>query len=568
MLSFFFAHAVILEAMAIAIVLTIAFATQKHSNIWFRTAERGLGWIGRRQTLAVTLVGILALGGSAILTLRGRIPVPTVHDEFSYLLAADTFARGRLTNPTHPLWVHFETFHIIQQPSYASKYPPAQGMMLAAGQVIGGHPIVGVWISTALACAAICWMLLAWFPPWWAMLGSLLVALHPGILLQWGQSYWGGIVAMMGGGLVFGALRRIVRRPSVCDATLLGAGLAVLANSRPYEGLLASLPVGVVLLVWMTGKNGPAVQVSIKRIVLPISLVLALTGGAMGFYNWRVTGDVLRMPYQVHEATYAMAPALLWQHPQPEPEYRHKVLRDYHVGRYLKEYTAQSSVHGLVWAISWKLERLWIFYLGLHQPSHRLRLSLTVPLIMLPWVLKNRWLRFVLLTCGLLVVGLLLEVWMFPHYSAPITGLVFVLLLQAMRHLRLWRWHGRPTGRLLMWTFSVVALASFAVAFGWKMQVPSSGWPVHRAHILTQLKEHEGHHLVIVRYGPSQTPHYEWVYNGADIDDAKVVWARDMDMAQNRQLFEYFKDRHVWLMEVEGNHFPTQLSPYPVKSRP
>jgi hypothetical protein len=119
-----------------------------------------------------------------------------------------------------------------------------------------------------------------------------------------------------------------------------------------------------------------------------------------------------------------------------------------------------------------------------------------------------------------------------------------------------------------MWTFSVIALASFAVAFGRKMQAPSSGWPGHRAYILTQLKEHGGHHLVIVRYGPSHTPHYEWVYNRADINDAKVVWAREMDVAQNRQLFEYFKDRHVWRIEVEGNRFPTQLSPYPVKSRP
>ena len=114
------------------------------------------------------------------------------------------------------------------------------------------------------------------------------------------------------------------------DALLTGAGLAVLANSRPYEGLLFSLPAGAFLLGWMLSKRGPSLAVSFRRIVMPIFIVLILTGTAMGFYNFCVTGNALRLPYQVHEETYAVAPIFIWQDLRPEPAYRHRDVRDFH----------------------------------------------------------------------------------------------------------------------------------------------------------------------------------------------------------------------------------------------
>jgi hypothetical protein len=428
--------------------------------------------------------------------------------------------------------------------------------MLAAGQILGGHPIVGVWISTGLACAAICWMLLAWLPLWWAVLGGLLAALNPIIVLHWGHNYWGGAVAIIGGALVFGALRRIIRRPRVCNALLLGIGLAILANSRPYEGLVMSLPVAVLLLTWMVGNNGPAAQVSIKRIGLPIVGVLALTGGAMGFYNWRVTGDALRMPYQVHEATYAVAPVFLWQHAWPEPTYRHEVMRDFHMGWELKEYMDKRAAPPGQWPfLHWS-----------HDKFHSLPypLVLIVPLIILPWILRDRWSRFALLTWGLFVAGLLMESWYSLHYAAPITALVFVLMLQGIRRLRLWHWRSWQTGRFMVWTLVMIYATVFVIAFAQQMRDHRSAHPSHRARILAQLKEAEGRHLVLVRYGPRypRSPFIEWVYNDADIDSAKVVWAREMDSAHNSKLLEYFKDRHVWLVDLEDGDSSPKLVLY------
>src|SRR5438067_10617424 len=234
---------ILIEFILTALSILIAFIFPNLGARWFEPLERGFIQLARRRGLAVIVVGITALVVRAALIPVEPIPQPGIHDEFAYLLAADTFAHGRLTNPTHPMWVHFETIHVNQRPTYCSKYYPAQGLILAIGQAFFGHPFWGVWLSVGLMCAAICWALQGWLPPSWALLGGLLAVIRLGTFSYWANGYWGGVVPAVAGALVLGSLPRIKRDQRIRDAFLFGLGTALMLGTRPYESLFLLFPV-------------------------------------------------------------------------------------------------------------------------------------------------------------------------------------------------------------------------------------------------------------------------------------------------------------------------------------
>ncbi len=184
------------------------------------------------------MVAALAIVARLAILPLAAPPQPSITDEFSHLLLADTLAHGRLTNPTHPMWAHFETMHVIQRPTYNSMYFPGQALFLATGKLRAHSAWAGVLLSMALLCGAICWALQGWLPAEWALAGGLLAVLRFGLFSYWINSYWRGAVSALGGALVVGAWPRIRAHPAVFSTLLLAVGMLLLMISRPFEGVV------------------------------------------------------------------------------------------------------------------------------------------------------------------------------------------------------------------------------------------------------------------------------------------------------------------------------------------
>lgn len=488
------------------------------------------------KKLSIVVVGGAPLLIRLILLPVMPIPAPRIHDEFSHLLLADTFAHGRLVNPVHRLWVHFDSMHILTRPVYGSVYPVAQGAIMAAAQVVTGTPWIGVWLSMGLMCGALCWMLQGWVSPGWALLGSALYAARFGVSSYWMNSYYGGALAAFGGALVLGAAPRLLKRRHWRDSAVLGTGLVVLANSRPYEGLIFSLPILAFLMQ----------RLGVKMFAAPLAVTLGIGAAAMGYYFARFTGNPAVMPYQFFCAHFKQAPHFIFQSPRPRPVYYHRATEDYYSKWEMASYYAARANRSPNGVLD-KAKSYSRFFIG---PA------LAIPLIFSVWRWNRLRIRVLVVVAIMSFASLVVEVWHAPHYAAPVMGVILLLMVEGLRYLR-----QTSGGR---WSVGLVCVASFLVPVlhgGFRV---GDGRP--RADIQKHLQQTGERHLVLVRYTTTHDPGNEWVYNGADIDSQQVVWAREMDASRNHRLREYFAGRHVWLAEPDTN--PVRLSPYDFDSPP
>ncbi|GAC1703022.1 MAG: hypothetical protein NVS9B4_09860 [Candidatus Acidiferrum sp.] len=389
-------------------------------------------------------------------------------------------------------------------------------------------------------------------PARWALLGGVMAAARLGVASYWMNSYWGGAVAAAGGALVLGGLARIFKRARARDGLALGLGIAILANSRPYEGFLFCVPVAGALLWWLVGKGSVKTRRERLRVVMPLITVMALAAAWSGYYDHRLTGNALLLPHVLNARTYQSVGLFLWDKVRAPRHYNNQQFEDFYNGWARENYGNTWSDVGRV---SWeKLTRLGstFFWWG--------------ALLLLPGcvcVFRDRKLRLPLGIFVLEAVGVFVVIWSYPHYAAPVTCIIFALLVQSMRHLQTMKIRAWPIGKAMAHAAMVLLLADTTELVArhecdpklWFCQGDPS-----RETIARKLAATPGKHLVMVRYGEDHNIHDEWVYNGAEIDGAKVLWARELSAQQNANLFAYFKDRQIWLVEPDEDN--TRLAPY------
>jgi hypothetical protein len=255
-----------------------------------------------------------------------------------------------------------------------------------------------------------------------------------------------------------------------------------------------------------------------------------------------------------------------WEKIKPVSEFHHSALQMFYGGDPVVG-TFNLARHNNLKLQVYKAFVLWLFYLG--------------PLLTMPWIVwlftrphRGFWrslgleLRFLLLLCACIYASIVLTIYIGqPHYAAPAVAAFYAATLLMMRDLSI-----TASGRFVARAVPAIALLLFSARVAaplvhltpkpsairtWSSQYRQN---FERARILNQLDHTAGQHLVIVRYLPGHDYIIdEWVFNGADIDGSKVIWARDMG-PNNAELLQYFSKRQAWLVEPDTH--PVRLSPY------
>ncbi len=473
-------------------------------------------------------------------------------DEFSYLLGADTFVHGRLVNAPPSLSQFFESPHELVRPVYASKYPPGQAMLLALGQRLFGSPFYGVIIENAALIFFVSLMLFSWVSYWPALLTAAMVAacLQPG--MYWADSYWGGSLAACGSAAMLLGIGMYRSKQPLLTGVMIAFGLLLLSWTRPFEGAVFAGAVFVIFGKELWRHRSP-------RVWFTTLCVLAAGGAWTGYYNRAITGSALELPYMLHYHQYNTTPQLWILPVRPEPVYSYPRLAVIHGAKGVEMGEYERDRH-------WPQGLGVILIESLKKIGGTLGAALLFTLLF-PVAFRDPRYRQMAAVAGAVFFALTLETFHMQHYAAPAWGALAVMIAVWVER----AWDLRIRGHRLGPGLVAIALIATPVSVAFRVRaIPSApaDWPNRRTALIQQLSQLDRDQLVVVRYpAPSWEIGEEWVYNGADIDRQRVVFAHDLGRSQNQALLDYYTNRTAWLLSFDENSAEEHLQPYPSLAR-
>jgi hypothetical protein len=514
------------------------------------------GRLAQRSAWCMLLLAAVPIALRLVLLPHHPVPTPDLYDEFGHLLMADTLRHLRLANAPHPMHRFFETFFVLQQPTYSSIYPIGNGLAMAIGWAFFGVPWAGVLFCTGALCSLSWWMLRGWTTPKWALLGGFIAVFEFGPLNQWTNCYWGGAFAASAGCLVYGALPRLRTLPRFRCGALLGLGLGMHFLSRPYESIFLLLSIPLFL-------PPPARWVRDRKLLGSLSIAGLVFLPAIGItllQNKRVTGQWTTLPYELSQYQYGVPAALTFQ-PKPVP---HAPLTP----QQELDYRMQLGFRPTPDTPGSYLGRL-IF----RARYYRFYFLPPLYIALFAFLVTIRSFRWAAVPATALLFALGTN--FFPafqfHYLAGVVCLFLLMSVRGLEQLsRLEK--GAEAARVLVFLciaqfifwysvhlFDTRDFAIEARRFDMWDSINHSN-PERRIAVAHQIARMPGKLLIFVRYWPQHVFQDEWVYNGADIDGQRVVWARDLGDAEDEKLREYYPGRSALLLESDAR--PPVLRPY------
>jgi hypothetical protein len=494
---------------------------------------------------AIAVVSCLYLYATARFQHRDLNPI--LHDEYAYLIQSNMLASGHLWLPRHEQADFFDTFHLITDRAYASKYGPGTAIACAPAALLHLPPWLTPLLLSGLAVGLIYLLATELFDDPSAGWLAALLLLSLGIFRR--TSVMVMSQAPMLALLILAMLAYVRWRRTHRPAWILTLGLSIGlgAITRPVDALCVALPIALAILLDLRHLDNRA---RIRTILLGLAAVAPFLL-LQAVYNKGVTGSFTTLPWDYDArrndpydtmSTRPFDPAL-----RPLSTLSQKqAFHDEFVVPAYKQKLARSRGQRLLERAAWLLagppleeqDRARLIYGALPNP-----LLIALLPVGLLGLCHRRWVATFALPPFLLVYAN--YTFFFPHYAVAMAPAVILLALAARSVLRE-TWPAAAGAINVTATLLLIALALTALPELNRSR--RDQW--FDAPLLRQVDRDlaaidKRPALVLFTFDPERPLHEEPVYNTATAwpDDAPVIRAHDLGDARNADLIRYYAAR-------------------------